>query len=263
MIAVPVAAPLTDLPTDARFRYPLRHGDRALVLGQRLGQWVTHAPELEEEIALANLALDLLGQARALYTEAGAWSGRGWTEDDLAYWRDDRSFFNPLLVEQPNGDFAVTMVRQLLHDAWAAELWGALRSSTDPFLAGLAGKVVKETAYHLRHASAWVVRLGDGTDESRRRCVAALDDLWRFTGELFEADEVETELVAAGAVPDPASLREPWLARVRAALDQATLPVPADQPMRSGGRRGLHGEQLSHLLGELQVVARSHPGASW
>ena len=258
-----VAAALTDLPTGARFRYLLRHADRALVLGQRLCQWVTHAPELEEEIALANVALDLVGQARVLYAEAGATSGRGWTEDDLAYWRSDRSFFNPLLVEQPNGDFAFTMVRQLLHDAWAAELWGALRTSADPFLAGVAGKVVKETAYHLRHASAWVVRLGDGTDESHRRTVAALDELWRFTGELFEADEVEAALAADGVAPDPASLRGPWLVRIDAVLAEATLARPADGPMRSGGRTGRHGEQLGHLLGELQVVARSHPGATW
>lgn len=248
--------------TDAALRtYRLRQADRALVLSQRLSEWIAHAPLLEEEVALANIALDLLGQARVLY--AAVAETEGGTEDDLAYLRSDREFLNVLLVELDNGDFARTMVRQVLHDAWAVELWRGLRTSGDPVLAGVAAKAAKETAYHLRHARTWVVRLGDGTEESRRRTVNALDDLWRFTGELFEADEVEEELVAAGLAVDPASLRPAWDRTIDATLAEAGLARPADGVMRTGGRHGLHTERLGPLLAELQAVHRAHPGASW
>ncbi len=248
--------------------YALRQADRALVLGHRLSQWLTRAHELEEELALGNLALDLLGQARVLYTYAGDVEGIGRSEDDLAYGRDDRQFLNPLLVEQPNGDFAVTMVRQFLHDAWAVPYWRAMAASTDPTLGALAGKAVKETAYHLRHARSWVVRLGDGTAESHARTQAAADRLWRFTDELFESDAVEVALVAGGVAVAPASLREPWRATVESVFAEATLAVPTTTTttttaMSTGGRVGRHGESLSYLLGEMQVVARAHPGASW
>jgi ring-1,2-phenylacetyl-CoA epoxidase subunit PaaC len=242
--------------------YVLRHGDRALILSQRLLEAVTHAPEIEEDMALANLALDLLGQARALYSYAAELGGDG-DEDELAYFRDAHEFVNPLLVEQPNGDFAHLIGRQFLHDAYALPYWQAMQRSSDSTLAGLAGKAVKETTYHLRHSSAWVVRLGDGTDESHARMQAAVDDLWRFTGELFEADEVEDELVARGIAADPSELARAWRETVASTLATATLTVPDAPVMQFGGRRGLHSESFSYLIGELQVVARAHPGATW
>ncbi len=195
--------------------YVLRQGDRALILAQRLLEEITHAPEIEEDMALSNLALDLIGQARGLYTYAGDLEGPtvdGTDRDEnyFAYWREQHEFLNPLLVEQPNGDFAHVIGRQFLHDAYALPLWQALATSSDETLAALAGKAVKETAYHLRHARSWVVRLGDGTDESQTRMQAAIDHLWRFTGELFEHDDVEDGLVAAGVAADPEVLRTEW-----------------------------------------------------
>lgn len=243
--------------------YVLRQGDRALILAQRLLEVVTHAPEIEEDMALSNLALDLIGQARTLYTYAAELDGTGRDEDHYAYRRDAHEFLNPLLVEQPNGDFAHVIVRQFLHDAYALALWRATTGSADATLAALAGKAVKETTYHLRHAGSWVVRLGDGTDESHRRSLGALDELWRFTGELFEADEVERELVAADIAADPAALHDEWRATVAATLADATLPVPADGIMQTGGRTGRHTETFSYLIGEMQVVARADPGATW
>jgi ring-1,2-phenylacetyl-CoA epoxidase subunit PaaC len=241
----------------------LRQGDRALVLAQRLLEQITHAPEIEEDMALANLALDLIGQARALYSYAGEIDGSGRDDDDFAYWRDQQDFVNPLLVEQPNGDFAQLIVRQFLHDAFALPYWQAMTRSSDARLAALAGKSQKETAYHLRHSRAWVVRLGDGTAESHARAQAAVEALWRFTGELFEADEVEETLVPAGVAADPAELAGRWRATVEDALREATLEIPAGATMQSGGRVGRHSEGFSYLLGEMQVVARAHPGATW
>ena len=248
---------------DALLTYVLRQGDRALVLAQRLQEAITHAPEIEEDMALANLALDLIGQARTLYTYAGQVEGFDHDEDHFAYWRDQHEFLNPLLVEQPNGDFAHVIVRQFLHDAYALPYWGAMRSSTDEVLAALAQKAVKETGYHLRHSRSWVVRLGDGTDESHSRAQQAVDALWRFTGELFEADDVERELGASGVAVDPDAVRQAWRATVSEALDEATLTEPAAGVMQTGGRSGRHSEAFSYLVGELQVVARAHPGASW
>jgi ring-1,2-phenylacetyl-CoA epoxidase subunit PaaC len=184
-------------------------------------------------------------------------------EDHYAYWREAHEFLNPLLVERPNGDFAHLIVRQFLHDAWALPYWSSMRDSTDPTLAALAGKAVKETAYHLRHARSWVVRLGDGTDESHRRAQTAVDQLWRYTGELFDADEVETALAADGVALHPADLRDAWTETVRSTLDEATLAMPDDGPMQRGGRTGAHTEAFSYLIGELQVIARAHPGATW
>ena len=243
--------------------YFLGHGDRALVLSQRLIECLTHAPEIEEEVAMANIALDLLGQTRTLYSRAAVLTGSDCTEDDFAYWREDRAFRSPLLVEQPNGDFAQVMVRQLLHDAWALELWSALRASSDGALAGLAAKAVPETTYHLRHSSSWVVRLGDGTDESHTRVQRALDDLWWFTGELFECLATDAAAVASGVGVDPVSLRAPWEARMAAILGEARLAVPAVSYWATGGRRGLHSEGFGRLIAEMQSVARAHPGASW
>lgn len=252
--------------------YVLRQGDRALILAQRLLEEVTHAPEIEEDMALSNLALDLIGQARALYTYAGQIDGPTddgavRDEDHYAYWREQHEFVNPLLVEQPNDDFANIIARQFFHDAYALPYWQAMLESADSTLAALAGKAAKETAYHLRHARSWVVRLGDGTDESHARMQAAIDRLWRYTAELVEVDDVEQELIASGVAADPAMLHSAWSRIVDDALAEATLdrPTDASEPdaMQTGGRSGRHTEAFSYLIGELQVLARAHPGASW
>jgi ring-1,2-phenylacetyl-CoA epoxidase subunit PaaC len=247
--------------------YTLRQGDRALILAQRLLEAITHAPEIEEDMALSNLALDLIGQARALYTYAGEIEGPvdGSVRDEnhYAYWRDQHEFLNPLLVEQPNGDFAQIIVRQFLHDAFAFPYWRVMQHSTDETLAAIAAKSVKETAYHLRHSRSWLVRLGDGTDESHRRAQTAVNQLWRFTGELFEHDDVESVLVGASVTFDPDELHETWHHAVADALGEATLEMPDDGVMQTGGRTGRHSESFSLLIGEMQVLARAHPGASW
>ncbi len=237
--------------------------DRALVLSHRLTECLTHAPEIEEEVALANIALDLLGQARVLYARGGELEGMGRTEDDFAYWRTDQEFRSPLLVEEPNGDFAHVMMRQFLHDAWAIELWTSLRGSCDETVAGVAAKAVNETAYHLRHSSAWVRRLGDGTDESHARLQTALDGLWWLTGELFEVLASDRQAVAAGIGINPESLRQGWLSRVGSVLSEAGLTIPTVSYMATGGRSGSHSEALSRMLAEMQSVARAHPGAAW
>jgi ring-1,2-phenylacetyl-CoA epoxidase subunit PaaC len=259
--ATPQGMPATT--GDPHVAYVLRHADDNLVLAQRLGEWISQGPELEEDIALANIGLDHLGQARALLAHAGALEGAGRSEDDLAMLRDERSFTNLLLVEQPNGDFAHTMTRALFFDAYQIELWEALAHSTDPTLAGIAAKALKETRYHLRHSSTWMVRMGDGTDESHLRAQRAVDRLWRFTAEPFEADDTGAAATAAGWGPVPGGLAERWQERVRAVLDEATLEVPGDTYQRSGGRAGFHTEHLGHLLSEMQWTARSHPGLSW
>jgi ring-1,2-phenylacetyl-CoA epoxidase subunit PaaC len=243
--------------------YALRLGDDALILGHRVSEWCGRAPLLEEEMALANLGLDLIGQARSLYTLAGAAEGRGRDEDALAYRRDEQDFTNLLLVEQPNGDFAHTMVRHLLFAAWAHPMWAALERSAEPELAAIAGKAVKELAYHVRHAASWVVRLGDGTAESRARVAAALEALWPYTGEMLERDPLLERAIAAGIAADPAALRPAFAATVARTLAEAGLARPADGWMQTGGRRGRHSEHLGHLLAVMQVVHRAHPGAAW
>ena len=253
---------------DPLLTHVLRQGDRSLILAQRLLEVVTHAPEIEEDMALSNLALDLIGQSRALYTYAGEIEGPDADghvrdEDHYAYWRDQHEFLNPLLVELPNGDFAQIIGRQFLHDAYALPYWQAMTSSTDETLAALAAKSVKETAYHLRHSRSWVVRLGDGTDESHARMQTAIDELWRYTGELFETDDADEAVATSGAGPDQAALRAAWRTTVVDTLTEATIIAPEDGPMQTGGRNGVHGESFSYLLGELQVLARAHPGANW
>jgi ring-1,2-phenylacetyl-CoA epoxidase subunit PaaC len=243
--------------------YAVALADDALVLGHRLSQWSSRGPTLEEDIALSNLALDMIGQARLLYALAGEVEGAGRTEDDLAYLRDDRQFRNVLMVELPNGDFAFTMVRQLLVAAVLHPFYEALARSPEPRLAGIAAKAVKEMAYHVRHAAEWVIRLGDGTDESRRRTVAALEELWPYTRELFEMSEAESALAAAGTVPSRALLKVAWDRTVDRVLAEATLARPADGPGQTGGRRGLHTEHLGSMLAEMQSLARAHPGATW
>ncbi|HKW55674.1 MAG TPA: 1,2-phenylacetyl-CoA epoxidase subunit PaaC [Stellaceae bacterium] len=249
--------------TPALFLYTLRLADNALILGHRLSEWIGHAPLLEEELALGNVALDLIGQARALYAYAGAVEGKGRDEDALAYRRDEPEFRNILLVEQPRGDFAHTIVRQCLYSAFMHPFWRVLARSRDTTLAAIAAKAEKEAAYHLRHASEWLIRLGDGTDESRRRAQAALDDLWPYAGEMFESDTVEQPLIDGGIAADPAPLRACWQRRVDSVLAEATLATPAGTWMQSGGRSGRHSEHLGHLLAEMQFLQRAYPGATW
>ena len=243
--------------------YTLRLADNALILGHRLSEWIGRAPLLEEELALGNVALDLIGQARALYAYAGTVEGKGRDEDALAYLRDAHDFRNILLVEQPKGDFALTIVRQFLYSAFMHPFWRALMHSRDAALAAIATKAEKEAAYHLRHASEWLIRLGDGTAESHRRAQAALDELWPYAGEMFESDAVEQALIADGVAADPAPLRAEWQRRVASVLAEATLTKPAASWMQSGGRSGRHSEHLGHLLAEMQFLQRAYPGATW
>ncbi len=243
--------------------YTLRRADDALILGHRLSEWCGHAPMLEEDMALSNIALDLLGQARELYSYAAKVEGRDNDEDRLAYLRDVRQYRNLLLVEQPNGDFARTMVRQLFYSAFADPYWRAMTTSSDATLAAIAAKSEKESAYHLRHSAEWIIRLGDGTEESHARTQAAIDDLWAFTGEMFDVDEAERGLIDNGLAVDPASLRAQWLKTVADAIGEATLAVPTNQWMQQGGRGGRHSEHLGHLLSELQYMQRTFPGLTW
>ncbi|RKR89725.1 ring-1,2-phenylacetyl-CoA epoxidase subunit PaaC [Micromonospora pisi] len=233
----------------------LRLGDDALVAAQRLGEWAAAAPEMEEDIALANIALDQLGAARLLLSYAGEREGAGRDEDALAYLRDDRQYRNCLLVELPNGDFAVTMAKLLFLAAYQLPLYTALSRCGDERLAAIGDKARKESAYHLDHASLWTVRLGDGTDESHHRMQAAIDQVWPYTHELCAADPE--------APVDPSSLRPAFMATVDAVLTEATLVRPADGWAPSGGRSGVHTEHLSYLLAEMQVLHRAHPGARW
>ena len=254
------------LPAEIRrsvFGYVLGHADDNLVMAQRLAGWISRAHDLEEDIALANIALDLLGRARMLLEYAGRLEGKGRSEDDLAMFRSEREFTNLLLVEQPNGDFAHTMVRQFFFDAYQLGLWESLLSSADPTLAAIAGKAIKETRYHLRHSSGWLVRLGAGTSESRRRTRRAVDALWRFVPEMFEEDGISTGLARAGISVCPTRLRPAWDRCVRDTFSAARLQVPDDRFSRSGGRSGFHTEHLGYLLAEMQWMQRSYPGMDW
>lgn len=241
----------------------LELADDHLVLGHRLSEWCGHAPMLEEDLALPNMALDLIGAARVLYTRAGELEGAGRGEDALAYLRNEREYRNCLLVERENGDFAVTMLRQLYFAAFMEPFWQAAARSSDEVVAGQAARSVREMAYHVRHAGEWVIRLGDGTEESARRMAAAVDRLHRYTGELFEMSPEARAAEAAGVLPDRAALRPAWEATVGEVFAEARLAVPEVAWPQTGGRQGLHGEALGHLLAEMQSVARAHPGASW
>jgi ring-1,2-phenylacetyl-CoA epoxidase subunit PaaC len=250
-------------PRASHSLYVLRLADTALVLGQRLSEWIGHAPALEEDLGLANFALDLLGQARLLLSYAGELEGRGRDEDALAFLRDAPEFANLTLAEQPNGDFAHTIVRQWLIDAWQLEIYQGLTASRDMRLAAIAAKALKETRYHHRFSSGWLVRLGDGTSESHARVQRALEELWRFTAELFTADEVDEHMCAAGIAPELAELALSWSARIDQDLEAATLRRPAAQTYPWHGKRGVHSEHLGHLLGEMQHLQRTYPGAQW
>ena len=243
--------------------YCLRLGDDALVLAQRLCEWSARSPQLEEDVALMNLALDLLGQSRSLLTLAGVREGAGRDEDDLAFLRDEPDFVNAQIMELDNGDFGRTMARQLLVSAYAVPLWQALATSADVDLAAIAGKAVKEVAYHLDHARSWVVRLGDGTEESHRRMQQGLDEVWPYAFELFEVDELTQRLVSQGVAADPAAVQPVWERTVTEVLAEATLAVPETDWRPTGGRRGTHTEAFGYLLAEMQHLHRSHPGVSW
>jgi ring-1,2-phenylacetyl-CoA epoxidase subunit PaaC len=245
------------------FEYLLRLGDDRLVLGHRLSEWCGHGPILEEDIATTNIALDLLGHATMFLRLAGQLEGKGRDEDALAYWRDEHEFRNLQLCELPNGDFGFTILRQFLFDAWSLHWLEALTRSSHAELGAIAAKALKETRYHLRHSGEWVQRLGDGTEESHARMQAALDELWPWTGELDYQDYVDQALRSDAVVPDLALLRPPWEALTREVIGRATLRIPDGPPRMTGGRCGRHTEHLGHLLAELQIVARSHPGAKW
>jgi ring-1,2-phenylacetyl-CoA epoxidase subunit PaaC len=249
--------------TDATFEYLLRLGDDRLLLGHRLSEWCGHAPILEEDIALANIALDLIGQASLLLGLAGKIEGQRRDADALAYLRDAVEYRNTLLVELPKGDFAVTIVRQLFFSVFALLQADALQRSSNQELAGIAAKAVKECRYHVRHSSDWVLKLGGGTTESGSRAQRAVDDLWRYTGELFLADDVDRSAAASGLGVDPSTLESGWSETVRDVIGRAGLTIPETPYMQRGGRSGRHTEHLGHMLGEMQILARSHPGASW
>jgi ring-1,2-phenylacetyl-CoA epoxidase subunit PaaC len=239
----------------------ISRADDALILGHRLSEWCGHAPILEEEMALANIGLDLIGQARSLYACAAVLEAAGNDEDDYAYRRDAPQYRNLLLVEQPNGDFAATIIRQFFYSAFADPYWRAMMASANPTIAAIAAKSEKESAYHLRHTSEWVIRLGDGTEESHRRAQQAVDALWSYSGEMFEPGA--EGLVADGTIIDPPTLKPTWDRIIDTVLSQATLTRPANPWMRSGGRQGRHSEHLGHLLAELQHLQRTYPDAKW
>ena len=263
MSAPNVAGPRQSPVTSPLFEYLLRLGDDRLVLGHRLSEWCGHGPILEEDIAMANIALDLVGQGSALLKLAGETEGAGRDDDALAYFRSEPEFRNVQMVELPKGDFAFTIVRQFLFDAFSVLQWDALQHCSFAPLAGIAAKALKEDSYHLRHTSDWMLRLGDGTEESHARAQAALNELWRFTAELFETDAVDEAVRAKGVAVDVAAIRSRWDQTVADVIRRSTLSLPPAGASASGGRRGRHTESLGHLRAEMQIVARSHPGAKW
>ena len=253
----------TDGDRDVLFDYLLRLGDDSLILGQRLGEWCGHAPSVEVDLSLANMALDLIGQAAHFLGAAGEVEGKGRDGDLLAFRRDVLDFRNCWLVEQPNGDFAQTMARQFLFSTWQKMLFERLTASKDGLIASVAAKAVKEVAYHQELSAEWVIRLGDGTEESRRRMSDGLDWMWRFIPELFEMDEIATKAAECGIGADVAAFREEYDRRIRAVLAEATLEPPAGQRPILGGRRGHHSEHLGHLIAVMQFLPRTYPDATW
>lgn len=245
------------------FEYILQLGDNALILSQRLGEWCGHGPVLEQDIALTNIALDLLGQTRMLFSYAAELEGQGRDEDDIAYFRDAHQFRNLLLVEQPNQDWAYTIVRQFFFDTFQYHNYRALLHSRDERLAAIAEKSLKEVTYHLRYSSEWVVRLGDGTEISHQKMQAALDDLWPFTGELTTPSAADQAAHAAGIGPDLLSIQPLWQAKVDEILAEATLKKPENPWMQSGGKQGRHTEHLGYILAEMQHLQRTYPGNEW
>jgi ring-1,2-phenylacetyl-CoA epoxidase subunit PaaC len=245
------------------FEYLVRLGDDRLVLGHRLSEWCGHGPILEEDIALANIALDLIGQANLFLEQAGKAEGKGRDQDALAYFREAVDYRNVLLAELPKGDFAFTIARQLFFSVYSYLQMEALQKSSNADVAGIAAKAVKEAKYHVRHSADWMVKLGDGTAESHDRLQTAVNDLWRYTGELFIADEVDLAAAKAGLGVDPSTLEGAWRGHVDDVLGRATITVPETKFMHRGGRTGKHTEHLGHLLSEMQIVARSFPTGEW
>lgn len=256
------AAP-SQAPKDALFEFLLRMGDSTLILGHRVSEWCGHSPVLEEDIALANVALDLIGQTQLWLGYAGEIEGAGRDADKLAFLRDAHEFRNALLTERPNGDFGMTLMRQFLFDAWHFVMLGRLEASRDPRVAEIAAKAKKEVSYHLERSRDMVVRLGDGTDESHKRMQDALDELWSYTGELFAADATDAAMAQAGVAPNPEELKAAWAAIVDETLAEATLKKPAGTFAHKGGKRGVHSEYLGHLLAQMQFLQRAYPGATW
>jgi ring-1,2-phenylacetyl-CoA epoxidase subunit PaaC len=264
-----VAKPLAPLGVNSAkgkvspFQYLLRLGDDRLVLGHRLSEWCGHGPILEEDIALANIALDLIGQANLLLALAGTAEGQGRDQDALAYFRETVDYRNALIVELPKGDFAFTIARQFLFSVFAYLQLEALQQSANKELAGIAAKAVKEVKYHVRHSADWTIKLGDGTEDSHDRMQRAVDDIWRYAGELFLADDIDRAAEAAGIGVDPSKLERPWRAHVDDVFGRATLTVPEVKFMQRGGRAGKHTEHLGHMLAEMQILARSFPDGQW
>lgn len=257
-----MTAPI-ELKRDPAVQYLLRIGDTGLILAQRLAEWCGHAPITEEDIALSNMALDVLGQARGVLTRAGQLEGRGHDEDQLAFLRNERDYLNATIVELPRGDFAFTVFRNTVMATWFKLLWQRLLDSSDAELAAIAAKAVKEARYHQQHAADWMVRLGDGTDESAARLRAALSALWPYTRELFDADEVDEHAASSGLGPRWSELHEPWLAEMTTVFDAAKLEFPPEPKFRSDGKRGRHSEHMGYILTELQYLQRAYPGGVW
>ena len=248
---------------DPAVQYLLRIGDTALIMGQRLAEWTGHAPVLEEDIALANIALDLVGQSRALLTRAGEIEGAGHDEDQLAFLREERDYRNVTLVELPRGDFAVTVLRNTMMATFFKLLWERLATSTDEELAAIAGKAVKEARYHQQHSADWVVRLAQGTEESRQRMLKSMDQLWRYTAELFASDAVDEHAASTGLGPKWSELQAAWQAEMQTILGEAGLEMPKPQNFVSTGKRGVHSEHMGFILTEMQHLQRSFPGGVW
>jgi len=245
------------------FETLLRLADDHLILGHRLSEWCGHAPMLEEDLAMPNIALDLIGQSRALYAYAAEVEGKGQSEDDLAFLRLEKDYHNILMVERPNGDFGHTMLRQFLFSSFMALFWDRAQNSTDETLAGIAGKAIKESLYHIRHSAEWVIRLGDGTDESHNRMVAANTALAPYIGELFETDDVTNTAIASGIIPRASDLRSAWETQVQTVFEQATLTPTLDHLAQTGGRIGEHTEDMGFLLAQLQFMQRTYPNMTW
>ena len=250
-------------PEQALAAYVLRLGDNALILGQRLIELVAASPELEEELANANFALDYIGQARLFYSYASELEGKGRDEDDMAFLRPEKDFKNLLLVEQPNGHFGDTIVRQVLFDTYYLALLEALTRCSNERLAEIAARAEKEVRYHLRHAAQWLIRLGDGTEESHDKAQRSLDDLWRYTGEMFDADAIDEAMMNEFNGPDLEALASGWQTELERVVTEATLRLPGETVMASGGKQGRHTEHFGFLIAEMQVLPRTYPGAAW
>ena len=248
---------------EALFKYALRLGDTNLILGQRLSEWTGHGPFLEEDLALTNIALDLIGTAKSLLEYAAQVEGEGRTEDDLAYLRNDRQYYNAQMTEQPNGDYATTIVRQAIMDCFDLYFYQELAKSKDETLSGIAQKSIKEVTYHLRHTSSWVERFGDGTEESHHRAQGAVNELWQYTGELFEMNEVDELLIREGIAVDLNTVKEKWEAYMNDLLQKSTLVKPENVFMQTGSRKGIHTEHLAFILAEMQALPRMYPNAKW